>query len=223
MFNFNIAGITPRDIENKYKTFNFNINNISTGSNGGSGGGELPELPDDGGRLVKSIKFSLSLIDTGYFPNQNTEVRTKFTANAQGFVYGNVNNTNGALTLSWSATSQTTARFGRTTASLGIPESGEAVIIHNKDGATLNGVYTPYSGEVTDFTSTVSLKIGHYMSTTYNWFNGSMEYYTILENGKVLMDLRPYADADDKACFRDLVTGNKFYKTAGTGKLTYTE
>ena len=72
MFNFNIAGITPRDIENKYKTFNFNINNISTGSNGGSGGGELPELPDDGGRLVKSIKFSSSLIDTGYTTNQNT-------------------------------------------------------------------------------------------------------------------------------------------------------
>ena len=114
-------------------------------------------------------------------------------------------------------------RFDGTIVDMDIPTGQDIEIIHNKDGVTLNGVLTPYSGEVTDFTSTVSLKIGHYMSTTYNWFNGSMEYYTILENGKILMDLRPYADADDKACFRDLVTGNKFYKTSGTGKLTYTE
>ena len=216
MFNFNIAGITPRDIENKYKTFNFNINNISTGSNGGSGGGELPELPEDGGRFVKSIKFSASLIDTGYFPNQNTEIRTKINGSA-GYVYGD-----GAQKVQFQV-GNARVRFSGTIVDMTVPTGQDNVIIQNKDGLTLNGTLYSYSGTVSDFTSTKSLNIGHYAYQQYNWYNGYMEYYTILENGKVLMDLRPYADADDKACFRDLVTGNKLYKTAGTGKLTYTE
>lgn len=208
MFNFDIAGITPRDIENHNKTFNFNVKEFFTGGSGGGGGSTSKgALTTTGG----------CWFDTGYRVTQDTEIRCEFihTNTSNKYVFSDITYTrlivpNGSNIFgkSWSFSCQTNA-------------NEKTSIILNKDSITCNGV-TKAIGVTTTFTSKNNLILGSYNNSDSSTFEGSFYNFQIYEAGQLVLDWRPYTDEDGKACFNDTVSKTNKYNL-GTGTLTFTE
>lgn len=205
MFNFEIAGITPRDIENHNKTFNFNVKELFTGGGGGTGGT---------GRLTTTGEC---WFDVPYRANLDSEFRITFTHTNTSNKYVFSDNTyirllvpNGSNIFgkSWSFSCQTNANE-RTT------------IILNKDSITCNGV-TKTIGATSTFTSKTNLTLWAYSAGGSSSFEGSCEMFQIYEAGQLVLDWRPHKDEAGVACFKDTVTGTNHYKL-GTGTLTFEE
>lgn len=78
---------------------------------------------------------------------------------------------------------------------------------------TVPAVYTSYD----------KYTIGCSTPSSSNKIIGNVYYHRAYNaTGDLIQDLRPYVDADGKAYFKDLVTGDLFYNK-GTGTLEYTE
>lgn len=214
MFNFDIAGITPRDIENGYKTFNFNVSKLFTGnaSSGGSGGGS--------GEASKGILTTTGgcWFDTGYRVTQDTEIRCDFihtNTSTNKYVFSDNAYTRFLVP-------NGSNRFGKSWTFSCITNPNEKTsIILNKDTFTCNDTVKTI-GATTTFKSTTNLTLGSYSNSDSSTFEGSFYNFQIYEAGQLVLDWIPFVDADGKPCFKDTVTGTNHYHL-GTGTLTYTE
>ena len=216
MFHFEIAGITPRDIENHNKTFNFNITKLFTGNSSG-GGGDTPV----NGRFVTSLDMPSGGCwwDTEYICNQDTEIRSTFmrTSNYIKYVYGD-------STKNVRATSSSSGafHFGGVSVSFPIEIDTKYTIIQNKSGVTCNGEFKAYTN-VPNFTSANNLIIGAMRAGDSVLFEGRLfDSFQIYQAGQLVLDWRAFVDADGKPCFYDTVSKTNKYNL-GTGTLTYTE
>ena len=209
MFNFDIAGITPRDIENHNKTFNFNVKEFFTGSSGGGGGSTSKGILTTTGGCW---------FDTGYKVNQDTEIRCEFVhtnTSANKYVFSDNTYTRFLVP-------NGSNRFGKNwTFSCVTNPNEKTSIILNKDTFTCNGT-TKTIGATTTFKSTTNLTLGSYSNSDSSTFEGSFYNFQIYEAGQLVLDWIPFVDADGKPCFKDTVTGTNHYHL-GTGTLTYTE
>lgn len=216
MFNFKISGITPRDIENHNKTFNFNVKELFTGNSSG-GGGETPV----NGKFVTSLDMPSGgcYWDTGIKVNQDTEIRCTFmyTSNYIKPVYGD--GSKNAYLITGSGGS---SYFGFANASsLGIVMNTKFTTIQNKSGITCNGTFKAYAN-VADFESKYNLFLGQHGTSGGATFEGSLLDFQIYQAGQLVLDWRAFVDADGKPCFYDTVSKTNKYNL-GTGTLTYTE
>lgn len=214
MFKFDIAGITPRDIENHNKTFNFNVVKLFTGS---SGGGEAPV----NGRYVTSLDMPSGGCwwNTEFIVNQDTEIRCTCmnTSSYIRYVYSDSTNT-----VQFMTSGGGTGKFGGVSASLNtMTTSLKCAIIQNKSGVSCNDTFKAYTN-VPDFTSKYNLALGAHGISGNSAFEGSLYGFQILQAGELVLNWRPFVDADGVPCFYDTVSKTNKYNL-GTGTLTFTE
>lgn len=206
MFNFDIAGITPRDIENHNKTFNFNVKELFTGNS--SGGGSSPKLITTGNCYFK----------TGYKINQDTEIRAivtiEQTDTENRMVYADGTNI-------YLSSQRSSCKFGKRSVTTELPHNIRCTITHNKTGITYNDTTVAFSN-VADFTSSAELALGAWSTAGASTFQGSYELFQIYQAGELVLDWRPHKDEEGIACFKDNVTGTNIYKS-GSGNLEYKE
>ena len=217
MFNFDIAGITPRDIENHNKTFNFDITKLFTGNSSGGGGGDTPV----NGRFVTSLDMPSGGCwwDTGNIVDQDTEIRCTCVnkSDYNRYVYGD-----STKNVQFMTNGGGTGMFNSKSVSLNAMVKGEKCsIIQNKSGVTCNGVFKAYTG-ISNFTSSYNLALASHGTKGNATFEGSLLDFQILQAGQLVLDWRAFVDADGKPCFYDTVSKTNKYNL-GTGTLTYTE
>ena len=176
-----------------------------------------------GGRFVKSILFDgASYIDTGITHQTCTvecDIRFEETGTRQlmGFGTGTGQFWGAGATGIFDYMSGTNA-LDRTLVVINFDATEKTVTI-NADGKTRTGSkgssLSSHSYKIG--TAPTGATGGLYWCTCEVWGNKFTN-----ADGELIQDLRPYVDADGKAYFKDLVTGDLFYGQ-GTGTLGYTE
>ena len=170
---------------------------------------------------LEYIEFTgTQYIDTGFIPNQNAEIRTKFyPTDYKRWVYG-TGNANPRIS-SYIAQQNSTGnqRWGFATYSTGPFVNTMCTVVHNKNGWMLNGELHAYDN-VTDFTALNSLSIGVGTGdTTDAPFQGKMYYFQIYDNGNLVRDFVPAKNSSGVVGMYDTVSG-AFFTNAGTGTFT---
>ncbi len=162
-------------------------------------------------------------IDTGYKPNQNTEIQTVFIIGSSSFCcYGaRVSSTN---TVSLTCFISTPARMGSASVvTNGFISDGNTknIVIHNKDSITINGTVFRFTN-VGTFQLSSNLGIGYIIygsgASSSGKFKGKWYSFDIYESGILVRNFIPcYRKADNEAGLYDLVN-DKFYTNKGTGE-----
>ena len=152
-------------------------------------------------------------IDTGFKPNQDTKIVSKFNGASDAvWVYG-AGGTNPRITCYLGTTGN--QRFGNVTVvNTGISANTINVVTQDKNGFNLNGNLTPYT-DVGSFSVKKTLTIGNSNgATSVSYFNGSFYYMKIYNNGTLVRNMIPAKrDSDSKVGMYDIVN-NVFYPNA---------
>lgn len=161
-------------------------------------------------------------MDTGYFPNINTEitcdVRYLIGTNSPSNLYGVSGSSNPRITCYRPANgSAGNIRFGAMYITKAITNNADHVIIHNKSGFSIDGNKSNYSSQ-SSFTMNRTMRIG--MATgDVSMFQGLIRTFTIKESGAVIMDIRGARKKDNNELgFIDIIS-NTFFPNLGNAPL----
>lgn len=161
-------------------------------------------------------------MDTGYYPNINTEivcdVRYLIGTGISSNLYGISGSSNPRITCYRPANgSGGNIRFGSQAIVKIITNNADHVIIHNKSGFSIDGSKTNYSSQ-SSFTMNRTMRIG--MATNdSSMFQGLIRYFTIKESGVVQMDIRGARKKDNNELgFIDIIS-NTFFPNLGNAPL----
>lgn len=161
-------------------------------------------------------------MDTGYFPNINTEilcdVRYLIGTGNSSNLYGVAGSSNPRITCYRPANgSGGNIRFGSQAIVKIITNNADHVIIHDKSGFSIDGSKTNYSSQ-SSFTMNRTMTIGMAKGDG-SMFQGLIRYFTIKENGVVIMDIRgAQKKYNNELGFIDIIS-NTFFPNLGGGTL----
>jgi hypothetical protein len=168
--------------------------------------------------LLDYINFtSTQVIDTGFVPDNNSRIESKFRANVSNcWLYGASAN-NPRVTLFVSGTG--TSRWGyKSRSNLNFSKNVTYTLIQDVDGVSINNVLRSWnSGTYADFICDSSLTIGNCNNssgTTY--FSGSLYYLKIHDNNILVRNLIPCKNPTNTVGLYDLVN-NVFYTAVNLG------
>ena len=157
------------------------------------------------------------VLDTGFAPNQDTKIVSKFNGTTSAaWVYG-AGSSNPRVTCYLAPTGN--QRFGNVTvANTGIDVNTINVVTQNKNGFDVNGNLTAYS-DVGNFTVKKTITIGkaNGVSGSTAYFSGNFYYMKIYDNGTLVRDYVPAIDSNNTVGFWDKVSGT--FTTPSTGIL----
>lgn len=200
-----------------------------------------------GGRFVKSILFDgASFVDTGIIPTNNTGAYCKLVSSAKDQTFLGSRNDAGETRLGLICTNNTYIGFGRGYY-LYLNQDGSIVYkdVSDRVSIQMNNPLELWSnfnndkklrvkqGEIdvtgqpikdVSFTPQFTMFLGgmNISGVHKSACTGKVLQCQITEGNTLLLDLRPFVDENEVACFYDIVTGTKFYNQ-GTGTLGYTE
>ena len=157
-------------------------------------------------------------IDTGYTPNDATEVVCVWRGSASGRLYGIYDKTHGFTAILGSNGGSAGWVYGSQTANLYFNWSTTYTTRQNSDGVYVNGVLEAEYAAA-DFTSPGSMYLFAQAGRT-PLFTGRIFECSISDDGTLVRDFVPALDSDGTPCLYDLVTATPFYN-AGTGTFAY--
>ena len=173
-------------------------------------------LPAGYTQLEYVVFNGTQVLDTGFAPNQDTKIVSKFNGTTSPtWVYG-TGNSNPLVTCYLASSGN--QRFGNVTVdNTGIVANTINVVTQDKNGFDLNGNLTAYSN-VGNFTSLQTLTIGNSNgSNSTAYFSGNFYYMKIYDNGTLVRDYVPAIDSNNTVGFWDKVSGT--FTTPSTGIL----
>lgn len=200
-----------------------------------------------GGRFVKSILFDgASYIDTGIIPTNNTGAYCKLVSSAKDQTFLGSRNDSGNTRLGLICTNYAHIGLGRAEylylnqdGSIAYKDVSDRVLTQMNNPLELWSNFNNdkklrvKQGEIdvtgqpikdVSFTPQFTMFLGGMNITGVHKSacTGKVLQCQITEGNTLLLDLRPFVDENEVACFYDMVTGTKFYNQ-GTGTLGYTE
>ena len=181
-------------------------------------GWKVRGLPDGYTKLQYVIFNGTQYINTGWKPNQNTEIRAKYMVTTTGsrWVYGS-GSSNPRIT-AYVASGASNQRFGSQTLTRTIPVNTINESIQNKQGLTLNGEFTAYP-TVANFTSTGTFMIGTAStSSSTAKFVGYIYYLRVYNSGVLKFNFIPAKNSNNVVGLYDTVT-KTFFTDSGNGSL----
>ncbi len=163
-------------------------------------------------------------IDTGYTPNQNTEIVAKTMATTTGkYIYGVTSSGNTrSLTAYFSSSANWRFEAGAVTVASATAYTASTVhdSIQNKDGVWIDGTKIGSYNNIADFTAPYTLVLFGANGSTISKATGVRIYsLRINENGQTVMNLIPVKNSENIAGMLDTVSG-QFFPNNGTETFT---
>lgn len=158
-------------------------------------------------------------IDTGYVPNQGTEVVIDFRAtNTDCAVFGSrIDYNDAAFTLYWSATNAAAVEIGTSFYSLGSLVNSNRHIVEMSNTAFILDGSTIHTYSTGNFTPNANMRLFHSGGAdSLPKMQGCIYSCQLYDNGTLVRDFIPCTNPNDVAGLYDTVNG-VFYTNAGTG------